>query len=286
MISADLHTHSTSSDGLLSPTQLLCSAEEKKIKYYSISDHNTCDAYTKLPKDISKLYSGKLIPGVEISTTYNGTFIEVLAYNFDIDIMDEELKDLFYSDKLEQRFLFDHYYRIIRKHELKCNFINVDDMTDVTNSFYKELIKYKSNKKYLKDIHNVTEFARKGVYNPKSIFFVDFSDIHPDLDTVLNIIHKAKGKAFLAHVFKYSNINIYKELNNIILTNYDGHKFDGIEAIHASFTQDQTNFLIDYAQKNNLLISGGSDSHGIIGGYELGCKVLPSCKQTNWIINI
>lgn len=285
MISADLHTHSTSSDGLLSPTQLLCSAEEKKLKYYSISDHNTCEAYTKLPKDISKLFSGKLITGVEISTLFKGTYIEVLAYDFDVDIMEEKLKDLFYSDKLEQRFLFDHYYRIARKNKLKCNFINVDDTNGVTNSFFNELIQYKSNKKYLRGIKNVADFARKGVYNPKSIFFVDFSGIHPDLPTVLDVIHQAGGKAFLAHVFKYSNIDVYSSLDDIVINDYDGNKFDGIEAIHASFTEEQIDYLISYAKTNNLLISGGSDTHGIIGGYELGSK-LPNCKQTNWIINV
>ena len=47
MILADLHTHTNFSDGELSPSEILNEALVKKIKYLSITDHDTYSAYSK-----------------------------------------------------------------------------------------------------------------------------------------------------------------------------------------------------------------------------------------------
>ena len=42
----------------------------------------------------------------------------------------------------------------------------------------------------------------------------------------------------------------------------ENYKIDGLECYYTSFNNKQTQFLLNYCQKNNLLISGGSDYHG------------------------
>ncbi len=61
----------------------------------------------------------------------------------------------------------------------------------------------------------------------------------------------------MPHIFEYKQ-NSEKVLN-FILQNYS---IDGIECFYTTFSNEQSNFLLNICTKNNLLISGGSDYHG------------------------
>ena len=77
----DLHTHSNASDGSLSPKALLAFAAEHRVDVLAITDHDTLDAYDQLgAMDQSPV---TLIPGIELSTTWNGHGIHILGLNID-----------------------------------------------------------------------------------------------------------------------------------------------------------------------------------------------------------
>ena len=81
----------------------------------------------------------------------------------------------------------------------------------------------------------------------------------PMYKDVADIIHKAGGLVFLAHPFEYKlndTIDFIDKLSKNI-------KLDGIECFHPSAEIDnRIEILIEYARKNNVFISGGSDFHG------------------------
>ena len=80
----DLHVHTNYSDGTWDLKKLLEEAEKAKIEVLSITDHDTIKAYKELEKiDYKKIYSGKIISGVEFNTVYDGVTFHLLAYNFD-----------------------------------------------------------------------------------------------------------------------------------------------------------------------------------------------------------
>ncbi|MEC8048936.1 MAG: PHP domain-containing protein, partial [Chloroflexota bacterium] len=95
---ADLHTHTNFSDGELSPVEIINEALNYKIKYLSITDHDTLSGYKKARKIIKDSYLDQiiLIPGVEISTTFEGSNIHLLGYFFDANdnSLNETLKQL------------------------------------------------------------------------------------------------------------------------------------------------------------------------------------------------
>ena len=76
---------------------------------------------------------------------------------------------------------------------------------------------------------------------------------------VAKVIHDAGGLVFLAHPFEYNfedTIGFIDKLKNEI-------KLDGIECFHpSSEIENRSCVLVEYAKKNNLYISGGSDFHG------------------------
>lgn len=101
-------------------------------------------------------------------------------------------------------------------------------------------------------------FFRKGLANPESSYFMNHIEFRPPYKEVIDIIHKAGGKAFLAHPFEYKFKDTIKFINDL----RKEKELDGIECFHPSANQKQRNILADYAKNNNLYISGGSDYHG------------------------
>jgi predicted metal-dependent phosphoesterase TrpH len=77
---ADLHTHSTASDGQLTPAQLVAAAATAGVDLLSITDHDVADAYAGLavPAGID------IIPGVELSTRHAGRGVHVVGLNVDL----------------------------------------------------------------------------------------------------------------------------------------------------------------------------------------------------------
>ena len=260
----DIHSHTTYSDGSFSVQELLKEAERIKLKLLSITDHNTIKAYDELknPK-VRNLFSGDIISGVEITTTYKGETVEVLGYGFDLDIMQKFLNSNVLS--FEEKQLKE--YELITKQYKKIgvtfdeNNINYNPKIESSRfAFANEIKKYKENYKFLLDEKSLTTasaFTRNEVYNPKSPLYVNQKALFPSLEKTIDIIHQSGGVAFLAHTFAYSP-NIANELENI-LNNYS---FDGLECFYTTFTNEQTEYLVKICKERNLLMSGGSDFHG------------------------
>ena len=79
----DLHTHTTASDGALSPSELILLACDNGVGCLAITDHDTLDAYEQI--DASLIVELRLIVGVELSTTWQKHGIHVVGLNVDRD---------------------------------------------------------------------------------------------------------------------------------------------------------------------------------------------------------
>ncbi len=78
----DLHTHSTASDGLLTPAQLVALAVERGVHTLALTDHDTIDGLDEART--AALAAGiQFIPGVELSTHVDAGEVHVLGYYID-----------------------------------------------------------------------------------------------------------------------------------------------------------------------------------------------------------
>ena len=116
MLKADFHVHTTSSDGTLSPTEVVQRAHKNNVKYLAITDHDTLTGLNEAIEESLK-YDITLIPGIELSTQHNNESIHILGFFKDDNFKNEELiKEL---DKIKN-------HRIIRAknivHKLKEEF--------------------------------------------------------------------------------------------------------------------------------------------------------------------
>ncbi|MBK6658981.1 MAG: PHP domain-containing protein [Proteobacteria bacterium] len=78
---ADLHTHSTASDGKLSPAELLARARAAGVEMLAITDHDSIAAYAELPVAADL----RIVPGVEFSTWWQRVGIHIVGLNVDLN---------------------------------------------------------------------------------------------------------------------------------------------------------------------------------------------------------
>ncbi|MBM7833629.1 PHP domain-containing protein [Clostridium sardiniense] len=241
---ADLHIHSTFSDGKLTPEQILEDALKKGIKYISITDHDTIDSQYITKKSNNGVI---VIPGIELSSEIDDFEIHILGYFIDVD--DIKLNEIVKSLK-EARV--SRVKLIVKK--LKDEGINLD---------LEDIIKDNSS---IGRAHIANEIVRCGYEeNFKSAFSKYLLKGKPayvrgrklTYKEALKAINDSKGIAVLAHPGKiYRSMAIEK-----IIKELKCYGLKGIEVYHPSHTKEQINLLYNLSKKYKLLIAGGSDFH-------------------------
>lgn len=265
----DLHMHTTYSDGADSLIEVLKKAEELNLEYISITDHDTCKAYEELENlQVDKYYAGKIIPGIEIKCTYNKRLIEVLGYNVNTTIINNYMKE--YSkthsrEKLQQKYFNILYERckeigLVMSNKEDIDFDSKKDWASV--KIYQEIKSHQENRNKLpEDLWGqFTTFSKKYCGDINDKFYIDKSQDYMSVQEAIDLIKKAGGLVFLPHIFIYKwtkdKIQLLKDLLNT-------YSIDGIECIHSEFSEQEIEYLLDFARKNNYYISGGSDYQGI-----------------------
>lgn len=264
----DMHIHTTYSDGDKSLEEVLTKCEQKKLEYISITDHNTCKAYDDKNIINNKIFSGKIIKGVEMNAEFQKKKIEILGYNIKDTNIINEWSNQFFSEEIlkkQQEISKKRLLDICDKKGLiydESKFEIDIPLTDyITVYIGKELLNHKENSEILGELYeSLNIFIRKGLMNPDSEYYTGNDTIpKPMYKDVIKIIHKAGGLAFLAHPFEYRIENIIDFINHLLLE----ERLDGIECFHpSSELNDRSDILINYARDNKLFISGGSDFHG------------------------
>ena len=261
----DLHIHSNCSDGSDDWKTILQKAEKAGLKCISITDHDNCDVYLQI-ESYEKYFSGKIITGIEMTAYIEGLLIEILGYGFDVEKMQESLKVLYLPfEVINQAELKRLYERCIA---LGMEFDNdVIQKYDKNKYFYAtiylhdEMRKFKKNRELVPDIESWEHeniFFRRHTSNPNSPFYIDERDLFPSPKKVASIIHEIGGKVFIPHIYQYEE-NAEMILSKLIETCH----IDGIECYYPSFSKEQTDYLLNFCEKQNLFVSCGSDYHGV-----------------------
>ncbi|GHT64697.1 phosphatase [Endomicrobiia bacterium] len=258
----DLHMHSNCSDGTDTPTELLRKCEQHGIEYVSITDHDNCNAYNDVA-NWDKVFSGKIITGIELQAYFKGLSIEILGYGFNVAKMQKLTKDLYLP------------FDVVNNEELKrlydiCKNIGMTFEYDVIEKYQKsgiyyateylhnEIKKSKYNRQFIPDNESLrleSIFFKRHISNPNSLFYINESDLIPSAKKIIEIIHNAGGLAFIAHVFQYEEnaLDVLSGLADFV---------DGVECFYSSFKNEQTEFLLKFCNGKELFVSGGSDYHG------------------------
>lgn len=245
-IVADMHCHTTCSDGLLTPSRLMEKAEAVGLGAISITDHDTLAAYDVLRMEG---YNGpvKLISGIEVSCTEDRRDVHVLGYY--IDHKDPTLRayiDFFKTDR-ERRAR----EMVERLQRLRVN-ISFDEVQDhagtapIGRPHVAAVMVQRGFSKNLQNAFDVYLDTGKPAFVSKAPYSVKMA---------ADMIHGAGGIAVIAHPGKtYHDPRLFLGLRT--------SGIDGVEVYHPSHWYVTREYYKALALQHGLLITGGSDYHG------------------------
>lgn len=241
----------------MTPRELVFHAKEMGLSGLSITDHDNVRAYFEAVNAAqdAQIWLGT---GVEFSSVYDGKSVHILGYDLDIEA----------SSLLE--FCDRHVVRRRARNHTIIEKLSARGM-DVDGQALDALLDAGVP---VGRPHIALQLLKRGhVESVQQAFDELLGDGRPCFDPgmpissseTIDVIHRAGGKAFLAHPFFLKNSRL---ISNLLLL-----PFDGIECYYSRFPPYQEAKWVRIAKERNLLISGGSDFHGVIKPMiPLGCS--------------
>lgn len=249
----DLHVHSSASDGSLTPENVVDLAKEAELSAFALTDHDTVDGVEAAVSYAKTLEDIEVIPGIELSCYYNNREIHIVGL---------------YVDYKNQTFL-DGLLKLKQAREDR-NQKMVQKFVDAGIPLTIEELKHGNPNSVITRAHFARVLVEKGVCKTKQEAFDKYVGIHcpfylakPQVtpEHVLRLIREAGGTAILAHPYsyKFSRTEVETLLDTLIPLS-----LAGMECYYSTYDDGQTQELRSIALKKNLLVSGGSDFHGVV----------------------
>lgn len=245
MAKADLHIHTLESDGNMSPVDVVRLANKHGLEIISITDHDTVRGYWKALETAEEL-DINLLAGVEITSDFKGRESHLLAYCFDPE-----------HEAIETLMAEHHKSRLERGKWIVGQLSKEGLDLDI------EEVKAEAKGANIGRPHIAAVLVDKGyVASYKEAFIRYLSDSalgkiqngYYDYRQAIQAVKEAGGAVVIAHPGNmYSN----EELEDLVAAGVDG-----IEFIHPSHDYATQQRIEKFAEKHQLLVTGGSDYHG------------------------
>ena len=248
---ADLHSHTTASDGTFTPRQSVQRAKEKGLAALAITDHDTVAGLAEAQAAGAEL-GIEIVPGIEISSVYDGKDVHVLGYYMntsDATFLDR-LEDLRDVRKVRNRMMIARLVELgieITLEEVEAR--KKEPIGNVGRPHIAEVLMEKGV------VSSMNE-AFERYLGSAGAAYVNPPRITPE--EAIDLIHSAGGVAVLAHPGLYDNPELVRTLI--------GHGLDGIEVYHPDNRVEDEALYGAMAEEANILKTSGSDFHGMRGG--------------------
>ncbi len=263
-MSGDLHCHTRLSDGSLGIEDIINFAKKKGLETIAITDHD-CLAGTVRGKIIGARHGVQVIPGVELSATddENDVNVHILCYLPDSpDILEGLCKRNSLARKKASHFMM---LQTAKRFPVSTEFI-IKCATGSTNLYKKHIMQALIECGFADSFNG--ELYKK-LFTKESADNILVVPKYESVKDVIEAIHTAGGIAVLAHPY------ISKVADKIPY--YAGLGIDGVEVFHPSADDEKQAALKKIAAKHKLLMTGGSDFHGLYNEHKvsLGDYVTP-----------
>jgi predicted metal-dependent phosphoesterase TrpH len=247
---ADLHIHSNYSDGTNTPKELIEIAKRNNVSTLALSDHDSVDGIREALKEAA-INGIKVIPAVELSTSIDGVRIHILGYN--IDCNNHNLKKYLKSmsdartqntklvlEKLNMLRLLDYSWRDVEKHKAYKSWICSLDVFEAMR--LDGLFQHRSEWK---------EFYYR-YFSKNSPAYMDMEGFTSK--SAIEAVLDAGGVPVVAHPKLIGND---AQLDYLVR-----YGLRGIEVYYPAHNDGERTKYNEFAKKNNLVVTGGTDWHG------------------------
>jgi|SaaInlStandDraft_7_1057024.scaffolds.fasta_scaffold80380_2 3',5'-nucleoside bisphosphate phosphatase len=266
----DLHMHTTASDGKDNPETIVNKAKELGLEMISVTDHDNINSLEATAELCNKKRI-KFVNGVELSVMFNTKYykegkkpfeLHVLGYGFD-----KNNQTFHHELKMNEEYRLKRILKMVDKVNavLKENnqpLITEDETQEMISKTKgaigrPHLAQLLVDKKIVKDFNEAFNLYLVELNVPKRII---------TLKEGSELIKNAGGKVVLAHPgtggsHSLSDITTDLKIQEKIISSMLDY-IDGIECYYWEHSKEETEFYINFAKKNNLIITGGTDHHG------------------------
>ncbi len=255
-MSGDLHCHTRLSDGTLGIEDLIIFAKKKGLETIAITDHD-CLAGTVRGKILGARQGIQVIPGVELSSTDEdtGKAVHILCYLADSpDMLEGLCKRNSLARKKASHFMM---LQTAKRYPISTEFI-IKCATGSTNLYKKHIMQALIECGFADSFNGE---LYKELFSKSSDNNILVEAKYENVKDVIDIIHTAGGIAILAHPYASGCVDE--------ISKYAEYGIDGIEVFHPSADEEQQANLKKIASKHKLLMTGGSDFHGLYNTYKV-----------------
>ncbi|MCF0123486.1 MAG: PHP domain-containing protein [Ruminiclostridium sp.] len=255
----DLHMHSAASDGTDAPEELAAQIRRAGLRVFSLTDHDTLDGCIVLMDHLPENLT--FIPGIEFSCIAQGKKCHILGYGYDpkAPSMAQALEAgrALRMEKLNRRLR-----HLDMVHGIRFSGEDLDWLFSLNSP----------GKPHLAQLivrHNRAENAEEAIRT-----YIDGckgGDDRIDAELAIRGILEAGGIPVWAHPLggegeKHISGDEFSARLRILM----GLGIQGLECFYSRYTREEEAFLLQEAQRHNLLVSGGSDYHGTAMDIPLG----------------
>ena len=246
---ADLHAHTTASDGDFTPSQLVAKARTAKLAAIAVTDHDTVAGVAEAMAAASAFVNSpiEIVSGVELSVSFREREIHVLGLF--VDPEHSELNRVCREVCESRRTRFHGYVKALNQNgfAIPAHLIERTEAMatslgrrHIASLLVESRLAYSRHAAFTKMMSAVADCVP-----PKRL--IPISD-------AIRTIRDAEGLSILAHPPGHFDESTYAELASFGL--------DGIETRYPSASNLQTDFLIERAKQFGFAVSAGSDCHG------------------------
>ena len=248
MSKGDFHTHSTHSDGVRSPTELVDVAYSRGVRVMALTDHDTLDGLEEAEAAAARHPGFVLVPGVELSCDVPGTEVHVLGYF--IDREDARLQEQLETFRMGR---IDRAQRIVSALERLGAPIEWERVQEIAGE---ASVGRPHIAQALLEAGHIETFGEAfdrfiGRDGPA---YAERSKLEPP--EAIEMIGNAGGIAVFAHP------GFTKEYEHIAGELADAGLF-GLEAYYKHYDPEMVTSLVELAGRLGVFALGGSDHHGI-----------------------
>lgn len=241
----DLHVHSNLSDGTLSISEIIEVAARRRLTAISITDHDNIDSWEQ-GRDLARQHGIELIPGVEISSSWEGSDIHILGYFFDPTNLN--LNTALERSKRRRLLRAKAMVRKLDRLGVRIRFEKVLSYVHGGTVGRPHIARALLEEEYVKTFQEAFE-KWLGCDCPA---YVDSQSLTP-MEAVA-LINNAGGVAVMAHPAHTNRDDLIPMLAQAGLT--------GIEIYCHRILSTSRRKYQDLARRYGLVWTGGSDSHG------------------------
>lgn len=244
----DLHTHSTASDGVYAPTELLRHAKEAGLRVLALTDHDTTGGLAEAAKAAAAL-DIDFIPGIEINTDVSGGEIHVLGYflEYEQPVFQSVLKVL--RDARERRG--QRMVELLNEHGINVSWERVRELAQGAVG-RPHVAKALLEAGYVQTIGEAFEkYIGTGCFA-----YVPRYRLTPD--DAVRLIASVNGLPVLAHPVELPGLDELRAW----LTGLCKAGMVGLETYYGPYTAEQERALRALADEYHLIPTGGTDFHG------------------------